>query len=163
MLLTLSMIFKSIPPLAWIITAISGAIFTLGVSISTIKATSLNVEFADFKLSSTAKLSKVLELSKELEQKAIALQEQEAAYEKLKVEFDNLKKYNQPIKMLEPAIKEVERVQSKTDLVKIEQKLEQTAKEASDQIAEISEGKPQLARQEFEEVESDRQSEKEEL
>lgn len=151
------MFFKSIPPLAWIITAISGVIFTTGVCVSTIKSSSLNVEFADFKLTSTAKLSKVLELSKELEQKAIALQEQEAAYEKLKIEFENLKKYNQPLKMLEPAIEEVNRIQDKTDLEAIENKLEQTAKEASEQIAEISEGKPQLASQEAEELDSDRQ------
>lgn len=157
------MFFKSIPPLAWIITAISGVIFTTGVCVSTIKSSSLNVEFADFKLTSTAKLSKVLELSKELEQKAIALQEQEAAYEKLKIEFENLKKYNQPLKMLEPAIEEVNRIQDKTDLEAIETKLEQTAKEASEQIAEISEGKPQLASQEVEESKSDRQTEKEEL
>ena len=153
------MFFKSIPPLAWIILSISGAIFTTGVCISTIRASSLSVEFADFKLDSTARLSKVLELSKELEQKTIALQEQEVAYEKLKLEFENLKKYNQPIKMLEPAIKEVERVNNKTDLVEIENKLEQTAKEASKQIAEISEGKTKLALQESADGESDRQTE----
>lgn len=134
-------ILKSIPSLAWIITAGSGLVLAIGVCISTIKASSLSVEFADFKLDSTARLSKVIELSKELEQRTTALKEQEAAYQKLKAEFDNLKRYNQPIELLEPAIQEVERVQNKTDLAEIENKLEQTAKEASDQIAEISEGK----------------------
>lgn len=129
---------QGIPSIAWTITSLSGLILASGMSISAIKASNLSVQYADFKLNSTARLSKVVELSKELEQRANKLQEKEEAYRKLKAEYDQLRKYNQPLKMLEPALKEVERVQEKNKLSEIEKELEATAEEAAEEIAEIA-------------------------
>ncbi len=141
---------QGIPAIAWTITSLSGLILASGMSISAIKASNLSVQYADFKLNSTARLSKVVELSKELEQRANKLQEKEEAYQKLKTEYEQLRKYNQPLKMLEPALKEVERVQEKTKLSEIEKELEATAEEAAEEIAEIAD----------EGTKSDRQKEK---
>lgn len=129
----------SIPALFWNIIALSGLILSIGICVSTIRSSNLSVEFADFKLDSTAKLSKVVELSKELEKKAAALAEKEAAYQKLETEFLNLAKNNQPIQMLEPALQEVKRVNQKSDLTEIENQLEETAKEAADKIEQLTE------------------------
>lgn len=130
---------QGIPSIAWTITSLSGLVLATGICISTIKASNLSVQYADFKLNSTARLSKVVELSKELEQRANKLQEKEEAYRKLKAEYDQLKKYNQPLKLLEPALQEVERVQEKNNLSEIEKELEATAEEAAEEIAEIAE------------------------
>ena len=131
--------FKNIPAMAWIITALSGLTLSVGVSISTIKSSNLSVEFADFRLDSSVKFSKVLELSKELEQKAAALQEQKKAYQELETQFENLAKNNQPIQLLEPALQKVQRVNSKHDLDAISQELEQTSDEAVSQIEQLTE------------------------
>ena len=133
---------KDIPGIAWVITSVSGLTLSFGVCVSTIRSSSLSVEVADVKIETTAKLSKLVELSKELEQKANALQEKEEAYGKLKIEYDNLLEHNQPIKLLEPAIQEVDRVNSKNEIERLEKEIEETAQAASEKIAEIAESKP---------------------
>ncbi len=130
---------KTIPPLAWIVTSAGGLILATGVAISTVKSSSLKVEFANFKLDSTARLSRVLELSKELEKKTDALQAQQEAYSRLKAEYEDLKRYDRPISSLEPAIQELERVKGETDLDELEDSIEAATKEVSEEIADLSE------------------------
>lgn len=126
-----------IPKEAWIIVSLSGLVLSTGVCISTIRSSQLSVEIADVKVETTARLSRVVELSKDLQKQKIALQEKEAAYEKLKSQYDKLARYNQPLKMLEPAIAEVERVNTNTNLTELGKEIEQTAKEASQEIKDI--------------------------
>ena len=131
--------FKNIPALSWNLTALSGLVLTVGISVSTIRSSKLSVEFADFKLDSTARLSKVVELSKELEQKAAALKEKEAAYKKLENQFLNLSRQNKPIQELAPALAEIKRVQEKSNLTEIESQLEKTTRAAVEEIEQLTE------------------------
>lgn len=126
-----------IPKEAWIIVSLSGLVLSTGVCISTIRSSQLSVEIADVKVETTARLSRVVELSKDLQKQKIALQEKEAAYEKLNSQYEKLARYNQPLKMLEPAIAEVERVNTNTNLTELGKEIEQTAKEASQEIKDI--------------------------
>ena len=134
---------QDIPALAWLVTSLSGLTLSIGVCVSTIRSSSLSVEVADVKIETTAKLSKVVELSRELEKKANALQQKEEAYLKLKAQYQNLAKYNQPLKMLEPALQEVERVNEKNNIEELEKEIEKTAEEAWQKIAEITDKPPE--------------------
>lgn len=148
---------KDIPGLAWAITSISGLILSSGFAWSTIKSASYSVKFADIQIETTEQkrevdaqkvenaeqLAKVIQYSSTLEQKINDLQEREEANNKLLKQYQTLIKYNQPLKMLEPAIKEVERVNKKNELEEIEKAIEATAQAASENIAEIAdESKP---------------------
>lgn len=129
---------NKIPPLAWI--GLSASIFVLSIfgGVALIRNAEVSVEAPNFKLDTTARLSKVLELSKELEAQAVLLQEKEAAYQRLEAEYKKLNQYNQPLKLLEPAIEEVNRVQQKTNLADIERRSSETAREAAKEIKEIA-------------------------
>lgn len=133
------MILDKVPKEAWIIVSLSGLTLSVGVSISTIRSSNLSLEIADVKVETTAKLSRVVELSKNLEQQKIILQEKEAAYQKLKTQYENLLDNNQPIKLLEPAIEEVDRVNANTNLEELGEEIKQTGEEASAEIEEIVE------------------------
>ena len=128
---------KNIPKLAWIFTSVSGLILSTGVCISMVKSSNLKVQLADFQIESTANLSKVVARSKDLEQAVEVFEEKDARYKDLERQVLTLKKYNQPVTMLEPALKEIRELNSKTNLAEIKQELQDTAKEAEQAIESI--------------------------
>ena len=129
---------KSVPAAAWLVSAFSALTLSTGVCVSMVRSTNLKVEFADLKIDSTAQFSKVQQMANELEQQVEIVRQKEEAIEKLKIQAENLKRHNQPIKMLEPALQELERVSQKSNLDLIQQELENTAQEAAENIESIS-------------------------
>ena len=69
------------------------------------------------------------------------MKEKDQAYAQLKKQIESLKNRHQPIKLLEPALEEMDRINHKFDLDEIESQLEKIAQEAESKIQALAEDK----------------------
>lgn len=129
---------KKIPTLTWILIGLSGLIYSGGISIARLRQSDYSVQTAQIKVDAISKSSKILFASKQLEEIANKLQQKEEAYNLLVIEYQNLFKHNQPLKMLEPAMKRIEIINAKNNLQTIESEVEKIANSVSQNIEAIS-------------------------
>ena len=85
---------------------------------------SLQVGIAYLKADALAEASRILQLSKDLEEIVNELQQKESAYNSLALEYHNLSEHNQPLEMLKPAMERVEDINHKNNLETLEKEVE---------------------------------------
>lgn len=137
----MKMPFNNFPATAWLVGSISSLLLSVGVCTSMVRSTNFQVELENLRIDSTAQYSQVSLLAKALKEQAVLMQEKDQAYAQLKKQIESLKNRHQPIKLLEPALEEMDRINHKFDLDEIESQLEKTAQEAESKIQALAEDK----------------------
>ncbi|MDJ0689231.1 MAG: hypothetical protein QNJ41_12045 [Xenococcaceae cyanobacterium MO_188.B32] len=123
-----------VPSFAWFVISLSTLIYSTGIAISEFQKSSLAIGIAYLKTQTIAESSKLLKLSKELEEIASELEQKELAYNALTAEYSHLIEHNQPLKMLEPAIQRVGEIERQNKLEALKKEAEQIADIANKNI-----------------------------
>lgn len=134
---------SNIPKNAWLLTAASGFVLSTGVSVATIRSANLSVEVADFRLDSTARLNKGLDLTRQLEEQAEQLKASKQAYSELKSELNKLKKSTPQLKKLEPKIEKLDRINNQTNLDLLKEELEETSQKLENELEQLADPEPE--------------------
>ena len=131
-----NMDISSIPKVFWYSLSISLLSLTTGLTVSSIFATSVSVEFANSKINLSKNINSVQRINQDLKNKVEELEEIDKAYKKLQQKYNRLLKSTKPsvtreLKELNPEIqkfqsqvRKIENEDLKEKIIQNEEKLE---------------------------------------